>query len=547
MTQLKNVSIRQRLILIPVLFLVGLAILQVSNFYLENKIRKDVVLPNFAAQVLSGNQQVLKATVESETIALGERLKSLKTHDEQVAAVIAETDPVRFFDDRSGYFFTYSLDGIRINVPTSKAQNGQNLIATLDAKGFAYVAEFVKVAKAGGGFVSYQFEKPGKGVQPKLSYVMLIPGTDILIGTGVYIDNVQEETATLGAKIETKIREYTWVTIGVFAVILVIALGTVMWLGRSMSKSINTLTEEMLSSSDQVAAAAAQVSGASQSLAEGASEQAASLEETSSSLEEMSAMTKENADHMRSVNQLGKETRLAAEKGATDMQAMSDAVDEIKKSSNEIAKIIKTIDEIAFQTNILALNAAVEAARAGEAGMGFAVVADEVRNLAQRSAMAAKDTAAKIETAVSKAAQGVQISETVARGLQEILEKARQVDELAERVAEASKAQSQGIDQINSAVSQMDSVTQSTAASAEESASASAELSAQAENLKESVVAMAKLVDGKFGTQVQRPTPPQPNKKAKTEVSVGEPSKKVKSPAPAIPAAKELRLPPTPQ
>ena len=132
----------------------------------------------------------------------------------------------------------------------------------------------------------------------------------------------------------------------------------------------------------------------------------------------MSTMTKRNAENAQKANDLAKQARTAADKGAGDMQAMTAAMEAIKVSSDDIAKIIKTIDEIAFQTNILALNAAVEAARAGEAGMGFAVVADEVRNLAQRSAQAAKETAAKIEGAIAKTAQGVEISGKVAKTLE---------------------------------------------------------------------------------------------------------------------------------
>jgi methyl-accepting chemotaxis protein len=245
-----------------------------------------------------------------------------------------------------------------------------------------------------------------------------------------------------------------------------------------------------------VVSAAGQVSASSQSLAEGAGEQAASLEETSSSLEEMSSMTKRNSDNAQNANDLAKQARAAADKGVGDMQAMSTAMDAIKTSSDDIAKIIKTIDEIAFQTNILALNAAVEAARAGEAGMGFAVVADEVRNLAQRSALAAKETASKIEGAISKTGQGVEISRKVLAGLNEIVTKARQVDELVAEVAGASREQTQGITQINTAVGQMDKVTQSNAASAEECAAAAEELNAQAESMKASVAELLQLVRG---------------------------------------------------
>ena len=196
-------------------------------------------------------------------------------------------------------------------------------------------------------------------------------------------------------------------------------------------------------------------------------------------------------------NDLAKQARAAADKGAGDMQAMSAAMEAIKVSSDDIAKIIKTIDEIAFQTNILALNAAVEAARAGEAGMGFAVVADEVRNLAQRSAQAAKETAAKIEGAITKTGQGVEISTKVAQALNEIVAKVRQVDELVAEVAGASREQTQGITQINMAVGQMDKVTQSNAASAEESASAAEELNAQAASLKQIVHDLQTLVGTK--------------------------------------------------
>ena len=281
---------------------------------------------------------------------------------------------------------------------------------------------------------------------------------------------------------------------GILGMVFGIVIATIITGG--LNKILRQLTLALNDGSSQVASAADQVSASSQSLAEGSSEQAASLEETSASLEEMASMTKRNAENAQKANDLAKQARAVADKGTSDMQTMNAAMEAIKVSSDDIAKIIKTIDEIAFQTNILALNAAVEAARAGEAGMGFAVVADEVRNLAQRSASAAKETAGKIEGAITKTAQGVGISKQVAETLIEIATKARQVDELVAEVAGASREQTQGITQINTAVGQMDKVTQSNAANAEESAAAAEELNAQATTMKESVAELMRLVGG---------------------------------------------------
>ncbi len=287
------------------------------------------------------------------------------------------------------------------------------------------------------------------------------------------------------------------------AAAVAIGIGVAILIVRNASRVLVGVARCLEDGSNQVSAASHQVSCASQSLADGAGEQAAALEQTSSSLEEMASMTRQNSESGRKANELSNQARQAAERGATDMTVMNEAMNEIKASSDDIAKIIKTIDEIAFQTNILALNAAVEAARAGEAGMGFAVVADEVRNLSHRSAQAARETATKIEGAIGKTAQGVEISGKVARTLTEIVGKTREVDELVAQVARASVEQSQGIAQINTAVADMDKVTQSNAASAEESASAAEELNAQATAMKESVGELLRLV------QRSRPASPQ--------------------------------------
>ena len=277
---------------------------------------------------------------------------------------------------------------------------------------------------------------------------------------------------------------------------LIVCFGAMWFTARSITGPIMTAAEQLAAGARETSSASNQVSIASQSLAEGATEQAASLEETSASLEEMSGVTNRNAESASKATELARQARKAADTGADDMHGMTTAMQDIKTSSDDIAKIIKTIDEIAFQTNILALNASVEAARAGEAGAGFAVVAEEVRALAQRAAQAARETAGKIEGAITKTAQGVEISSKVSVSLAEIVEKVRQVDELVAEVSTASHEQNQGVKQISTAVNQMDQVVQSNAAGAEESASASEELTAQSLTLQHIVDELHTLING---------------------------------------------------
>jgi methyl-accepting chemotaxis protein len=302
----------------------------------------------------------------------------------------------------------------------------------------------------------------------------------------------------VGTDLQADVAFYDWFIMIVAASALLLGVGAAAWLTRLITRPLRAIADDMTGNANQTAAAASQVSAAGQSLAQGASEQAASLEETSASLEELASMVRQGADSAAEINQL-MSVEAAANFGSVNdrMTAMEQAVKEATRASQETARIIKTIDEIAFQTNILALNAAVEAARAGEAGMGFAVVADEVRNLAQRSAQAAKETQQLIEQSSVKSQETLRLYGEVSALIGKNGEIAGRVSGLVAGMAGAAREQRQGIDQITTAMAQLDKVTQSTAASAEESAAAAEELFAQTETTKASALDLMTLVMGR--------------------------------------------------
>jgi methyl-accepting chemotaxis protein len=308
---------------------------------------------------------------------------------------------------------------------------------------------------------------------------------------------VKRQTAeTAAADMMTQAARSTWLfcLIGGVACILAVVIATVS--GRGIVRVLREIIASLSAGAEQVNEAADQVSAASQQVAEGAGEQASSLEETSSALEQMSAQTRQNAENARKANELAAQAHHNAEGGDRTMVQLTQAIAAINDSAGQISKIIRVIQEIAFQTNLLALNAAVEAARAGEHGKGFAVVAEEVRNLALRSAQAARDTTSLIENSVASAKEGSKVTGTAAQALQAIVKDVAQVASLLEGISRATQEQAQGVQQVNTAVAQMDRVTQSNAAGAEQSASAAEELSAQSTTLRQMVTRLTAVVTG---------------------------------------------------
>ncbi len=256
---------------------------------------------------------------------------------------------------------------------------------------------------------------------------------------------------------------------------------------KSMRDRLVSIVGNVREGTDTIATASTQIASGNADLSSRTEAQAGSLEETASSMEELTSTVRQNADNARQANQLVVSASEIATRGGNVVGQVVSTMGDIQDSSRKIADIIGVIDGIAFQTNILALNAAVEAARAGEQGRGFAVVAAEVRTLAQRSAAAAKEIKGLIDDSVGKVASGSKLVDEAGATMDEIVTSVRRVADIMSEITAASQEQSDGIEQVNQAIGQMDQMTQQNAALVEQAAAAARSMQDQAANLSQAV------------------------------------------------------------
>ncbi|NSX06226.1 methyl-accepting chemotaxis protein [Cupriavidus gilardii] len=250
-----------------------------------------------------------------------------------------------------------------------------------------------------------------------------------------------------------------------------------------MEASLAGMVGEVRTGADAIAAASRQIALGNADLSQRTEEQAASLEQTASSMEQLTGTVRQTADNAREADALAGDASGLAERGGEAVTRVVDTMQAIDASANRIVDIIDVIEKIAFQTNILALNAAVEAARAGEHGRGFAVVAGDVRDLAQRCATASKEIRGLIDESVRNVRAGSEIVADAGRAMEDIVGAVRRVSVIVGGISAASMEQSQGIEQVNQAVTQMDGMTQQNAALVEEAAAAATSLEDQAQRL----------------------------------------------------------------
>ncbi|MGC9052303.1 MAG: methyl-accepting chemotaxis protein [Candidatus Hydrogenedens sp.] len=404
---------------------------------------------------------------------------------------------------KTGYVFVLNGKGINKGycvISYKGTRDGKNEWETKDANGEYFIQNIINKAltlKGKETAIHYYTWKKADDITPrkKIAMIMYYEPWDWVIGCSAYVDELQE----VESKIRGTFQNQIILVITLSVLTLVVSLLFWFFMARRLTSHMMDLSNLLNESANQVDSASEHLASSSQDMASQVSNQVSSLEETSASLEEISSHVQESASNSEEAKNKILEIQNATEQSSIAVTELNQAMSAIKKSSDETAKIIKTIEEVAFQTNLLALNAAVEAARAGEAGRGFAVVAEEVRNLAQRSALAAKETAELLKQSQVNVAKGAEVSEKVFSAIQTITESVQKTVTLITEISTTTIEQAQGIEQINLALSSINQVSQNISATSEETASTAEELSAQAVQLKNAVNALYTIIRGEKG------------------------------------------------
>ena len=466
---LRNFTIRNRMYFIlsvMTLLFLGMAFTSFSNTWQA----KEAILGEFKEVMLDDQKSRLQTVVHSIALALGEAVKDVPDPEERMRIIREMVDPIRFEEDKSGYFFVF--DGtFSIAVPPKKSIQGKDLKNLLDGEGKPFIVHIMKTAHAGGGFIEYVFDKPGQGMQPKLSYAMMIPHTRYHIGTGVYIDNIDASMAALSGRIDALVHKKL-ILISVFAslcffgLILPICLSIIRSIAKPLSEvnalagrlakgdlnlsfnskgkdeiselqatlnqttaslremvkgiasgigtlfsssgNISDISGQISQGSEDTARRSGNATAASESMSTAMASIAAAMEEASSNV----AMVANAAEQMtENIDDIVRNTEKAGDitgEAVNRAKSASDNIEDLDNAAAAIGKVTEAITEISEQTNLLALNATIEAARAGEAGKGFAVVAGEIKELAKQTS----DSTAEIKERIS-AIQGSTM-ETVA-------------------------------------------------------------------------------------------------------------------------------------
>jgi methyl-accepting chemotaxis protein len=419
------------------------------------------------------------------------------------------------------YVFSNKFEGVMH--PVRPEWEGNNVLGKVkNANGADTIQGLITAANTsadGNAFVPGEFPRPGtQNPVPKLQYVMSLKDWGWVVGSGVYMDDVDAEVRAALFK-TLAIAGAVFLVIGGLGVAVArsvlrqiggdpaeavaamnevaggnltvmvhdAAPGSLLAVLATMIVSLRKTVSQVRHATESIATASGQIAAGNHDLSARTEQTASNLQQTAASMEELTGTVSQTAGSANKANELVTSASAAAAKGGRVVDQVVATMTDINASSKRIGDIIGVIDGIAFQTNILALNAAVEAARAGEQGRGFAVVATEVRGLAKRSADAAKEIKALIGASVERVESGSELVNQAGETMKDIVASVRHVSDIISEITHASSEQSTGIAQVNQAVSQLDQMTQQNAALVEESAAAAESMKAQAKRLSEVV------------------------------------------------------------
>lgn len=536
-----SIKLKQKMLLLTIIPLVVsiVAVMLVVQAKLAELGEKEISTIN--AELIALKEESLKGFIELAVSTVQPILDNAReigdAEARKQAADILRT--MRYGEANDGYIFVYSYDGVNVVNGPKQTLEGKNLIDLKDPDGVPIIKELISAAKSGGGYVNYKWAKPSKEMDvPKLSYADSIDEFKWMIGTGFYIDDIEEKLAVIQEKVDTDIQNTMLIIAALGALLLVVFVLIALWMSSKITRPLRDVAEALgdisagegdltrrltVYTGDEVGLVATGFNNFADKIQHLIVDLKKSIQELSRSTEQMNQVVKKtNADVQRQRHETTQTAAAVHEMAATaqevasnaggaasaadqadhatsdgqkeveatisalqqlyqDVNRSSEVISRLDDDADKIGSVVNVIKEIADQTNLLALNAAIEAARAGEYGRGFSVVADEVRTLANRTQESTQEIQMMIERLLTGAREAVSVMET----------SRSQGETTVERAAKASE--SLGV--ITASVSTINNMNMQIASAAEEQTAVADEISSSVQQIADIAEHSAKNAD----------------------------------------------------
>jgi len=506
---LGKLTVKQRLYLIIVATLVMFAVMMFFAIQNGNK-AKDMGIRKTESIMWADQKAKIKVGAHTMALTLGHAIAQVDGHDAKLEVIRKFVDDIRYEEDGSGYYFVYENTTVAAH-PLKKSLIGKDIGSSKDANGVYYIRALKEAAEKGGDFVAWIYDKPGAGSVDKVGYAEMIPGTQIWVGTGVYVDNIKAYSAEMEEEIGSDVKKNTYtmlitagiIFLGIIALIAMIAVGIVSslkmmiagfqdiaegegdltkrikikskdevaelagWFNvfleklqlmiKKISENSNSvgrgsdrlsgISAELLTNAEETTSLATNVAAAAEEMSANLNNVAAAMEQSSVNSNMVAAAAEEMTSTINEIAENAERARGVSSQAVERAKVSYEIMKELGIAADKIGKVTETITEISEQTNLLALNATIEAARAGEAGKGFAVVANEIKELAKQTSTATLDIKNLIDNVQST-------SKTTQEGIEEISSVITGVNDIVATIATAVEEQTAATKEIANNIAQ---------------------------------------------------------------------------------------------